>query len=296
RRPLSAIMSSSAASSALIPQALWDLQIPVYITHAAAPNAPFVTAVPRFGYLSLLLPRLAAYFGLPCSSFHYEDVLLRNLATGLLIDLYQPTLPWRLTVGDGMSWDIGDTFLNSAKEADFVRNGNAQQIMSLSKENTTALWNAVQDNDYTAFNKVNTRLLNTSRDLKNVPIRLYIPQSPDNSVAENSNGAGSFKVVQSLVSPRANERKLTPSSFNGVSPSLPTLYRLLTRDIGAPQTLGVALRSLLPKLFPSSRDPVLANVILHGAHVPFTAPLEELMREAAYPDGWLCFVVMPLDA
>lgn len=108
--------SPSSSSALVIPQTLWDRQIPVYITHATAPNAPFVTAVPRFSYLSLLLPRLAAYFGLPCSSFHYEDVLLRNLAVGLLVDLYQPTLPWRLTVGAGESWDIGDTFLNSAKE------------------------------------------------------------------------------------------------------------------------------------------------------------------------------------
>lgn len=99
-----------------VPQTLWDLQVPLYITHASAPNTPFVTAVPRFSYLALLLPRLNAYFGLPCSSFHHEDVLLRNLAVGLLVDLYQPTLPWRLVVGDGTSWDIGDTFLNSAKE------------------------------------------------------------------------------------------------------------------------------------------------------------------------------------
>lgn len=122
-----------------------------------------------------------------------------------------------------------------------MRNGNAQQIMSLSKENTTALWNSVKDSmlrlphpsspivmaslpllitmladiltwlpcsdDYTAFNKVNTRLLNASRGLKNVPIRLYIPQSPDSTIPENASAAGSFKVVQSLVSPRANERK-----------------------------------------------------------------------------------------
>ncbi|KAI0012339.1 autophagy protein Apg5-domain-containing protein [Xylariaceae sp. FL0662B] len=252
-----------------IPQTLWDLQIPLYITHTSTPNTPFVTAVPRFSYLALLLPRLTSYFGLPCSSFHYEDVLLRNLAVGLLIDLYQPTLPWRLTVGDGMSWDIGDTFLNSAKEADFVRNGNAKQIMSLSKEHTTALWNAVQDNDYSSFTKVNSRLLNTSRELRNVPIRIYIPQSSDDVSASASGQAGSFKVVQSLVPPRVGER--------------------------TPQTLGAALRTLLPRLFPSSRDPVLANAILHGAHVPFNAPLEELMREAAYPDGWLCLVVVPLD-
>jgi autophagy-related protein 5 len=64
---------------------------------------------------------------------------------------------------------------------------------------------------------------------------------------------------------------------------------------GTPQTIGAALRNLLPQLFPSSRDPVLATAILHGARVPFNAPLEELMREAAYPDGWLCLVVVPLD-
>lgn len=60
---------------------------------------------------------------------------------------------------------------------------------------------------------------------------------------------------------------------------------------GSPQTLGPVLRGMLPSLFPSSRDPVLANVVLHGAPVPFSAPLEELMREAAYPDGWLCLII-----
>lgn len=65
-------------------------------------------------------------------------------------------------------------------------------------------------------------------------------------------------------------------------------------DLGKPQTLGPALRSLLPSLFPSTRDPVRANVVLHGSAVPFSAPLEELMREAAYPDGWLCLIVVLL--
>lgn len=63
---------------------------------------------------------------------------------------------------------------------------------------------------------------------------------------------------------------------------------------GTPQTLGPALRNLLPSLFPSTRDPVRANVVLHGSAVPFSAPLEELMREAAYPDGWLCLIVVLL--
>ncbi len=102
--------------SAPISQALWDARIPLHITHASAPTAPFITSIPRFSYLTLLLPRLSAFFGTPCSSFHFEHVLLRNLAVGLLVDLYQPSLPWRLVVNDGVSWDISDTFLNAAKE------------------------------------------------------------------------------------------------------------------------------------------------------------------------------------
>lgn len=103
--------------SAPIPQTLWNARIPLHITHPSSPNSPFIVSVPRFSYLALLLPRLSAFFSTPCSSFHFEDVQLRNLAVGLLVDLYQPHLPWRLTVNDGVGWDIGDTFINSVKEA-----------------------------------------------------------------------------------------------------------------------------------------------------------------------------------
>lgn len=103
-------------SSSSIPQALWNAQIPLHITHTSSPTTPFITVIPRFSYLALLLPRLSTFFGTTCSSFHYEDVQLRNLAVGLLVDLYQPSLPWRLTVNDGVGWDIADTFLNCVKE------------------------------------------------------------------------------------------------------------------------------------------------------------------------------------
>ncbi|KFA76792.1 hypothetical protein S40288_09157 [Stachybotrys chartarum IBT 40288] len=248
--------------SASIPQALWHARIPLHIVHPSAPTTPFITSVPRFSYLALLLPRLSAFFKAPCSSFHFEDIQLRNLLVGLLVDLYQPSLPWRLTVNDGVGWDIADTFLNGVKEADFVRNGNANQIMKMSKEHTTQLWNAVIDNDYSTFSRINTRLLNAPTALKHVPIRIYIPSAPASEATEE---AGSFKVLQSLVTPTTTDRK--------------------------PKQLGQALKSLLPQLFPSSRDPVLAKALLHGVAVPFEAPLEEVMKDAAYPDGWLCFVI-----
>ncbi|ATY61495.1 autophagy protein 5 [Cordyceps militaris CM01] len=267
--------------SAPISQALWDARIPLYITHPSAPTAPFITSIPRFSYLALLLPRLSAFFNTPCSSFHFEDVLLRNLAAGLLVDLYQPSLPWRLVVNDGVSWDISDTFLNAAKEADFIRNANANQIMKMSKSDTTQLWHAVIDNDYAAFSRINNRLLNAPTALKHVPMRVYLPLVPVGSAsgggqsttvhqqqAGDGSSAGAFKVLQSLVQPLGTDRK--------------------------PRLLGHALKEMMPKLFPSSRDPVMANVLLHGVAVPFDAPLADLMREAAYPDGWLSFVVVIL--
>ena len=102
-----------------ISQTLWDARIPLSITHASSPATPFIVSVPRFSYLALLLPRLTAFFGATCSSFHFDDVQLRNLAVGLLVDLYQPSFPWRLTVNEGVGWDIGDTFINSVKEVSF---------------------------------------------------------------------------------------------------------------------------------------------------------------------------------
>lgn len=120
---------SSSASPALggdgssISQALWTFRVPLYITHKTLQDSnscPFITAVPRFSYLAQLLPRLSSFFGVPCSSFHHQGIQLRNLPVGLLVDLYQPSLPWRLEIGDGDEWDIGDTFLNGVKEVSFL--------------------------------------------------------------------------------------------------------------------------------------------------------------------------------
>lgn len=69
------------------------------------------------------------------------------------------SLPWRVTVhfshwpdenlvrldADGMV--MGDAFINSVKEADFLRNGTAKNIMSLSKEDSSGLWKAVEEGE-----------------------------------------------------------------------------------------------------------------------------------------------------
>lgn len=65
-------------------------------------------------------------------------------------------IPWRLTIhytefpgdqliqldADGRT--MQDSFINGVKEADFVRNGSARTVMSLSKDDSDRLWKAVQ--------------------------------------------------------------------------------------------------------------------------------------------------------
>ncbi|KAK0106939.1 autophagy protein 5 [Cadophora gregata] len=150
-------------------------------------------------------------------------------------------------------------------QADFIRNGTAKGIMSMSKDNSTQLWNSVQDNDLAAHLKIISILLNPSTPLRNIPLRIYIPASPTSSTP-----LASIKIVQALIPPRTPNREV--------------------------QTLGMALNSILPSLFPSRRDAIVAEPVLHGASVPFKAPLEELMREAAYADGWLHLSVLMIDA
>jgi len=243
---------------------IWASIIPLHISHPSS-TTPYLINVPRLSYLPLLLPRLTSFFG-PASSFSYEDIILKNLPVGLLCDLYQPELPWHLQLGDGFLYDIHDTFVNSVKEADFVRNGSAKGIMSMSKEHSTQLWDAVQDNDLNSFNAINQKLLNpVASPLRNIPLRVYVPSQP------GPNDQGSFKVVQSLVPP------ITDS---------PNREK---------QTVGSALNKILPSIFPSTRTALLAEPILHGATLPFKAPLEEVMREAAYADGWIHLTVVMLN-
>ncbi|KAL8854257.1 MAG: hypothetical protein Q9221_000971 [Calogaya cf. arnoldii] len=226
--------------------------------------------------------------------FSYEDVPLNwHYPLGLLYDLFSgappaqvndsekddhsvpsqrpSTLPWRLTLhftewpGDQLVQPdaegkvLHDAFINSVKEADFVRNGTAKGIMSLSKDDSTQLWDAVQQHERSIFDPIFQKLLYAQgAPLRHIPLKIYLPSSP--SASEPS--TGHLRVVQSLISP-------------------------LLQGTKEPQTLGTALHALLPTLFPSRRTPILARPVLHGAVVPMSSQIEGLLKEVAYLDGWL---------
>ncbi|ERF71351.1 Autophagy protein 5 [Endocarpon pusillum Z07020] len=290
----------------VLQERVWAGRLPLEIRLASSEcriydqSDPYLISVPRLCYLPLLLPRLHAFFSPvliadPTTTpiydgyFTYDSVPLKwHLPIGLLYDIYvlsssqdpaTPPLPFKLILhfqnGSGLNLIsaepavLHDAFINSVKEADFLRTGTAKPIMSLSAADSRALWGSVQSHDMATYKRIYNSLL--PQNFRNIPIRIYLPSGPDGEKA-------SIKVVQAHIPPTVNS---TPSAAGGAS-----------RTSTTTQTLGSALRSLMPSLFPSSRTPVLARTVLHGAVVPLGSQLEELARNATYTDGWLGVVVV----
>ncbi|KXS98189.1 hypothetical protein AC578_6416 [Pseudocercospora eumusae] len=268
-------------------------------------SEPYFVQYPRLSYLALLLQRLHANFlpdlVNPNVAFHeawlsFEHVPLKwHLPSGLLYDLFagaEPfasdvsskadvssgnALPWQLTLhysdapeGQLIQLDphlraMQDTFINAVKEADYVRNGTARTVMSLSKNDSDNLWRAVQTHDRGMFNVVNNKLLNPpGMELRHIPIKIYLPTSANQDATdtiEEEPRPGQLRVVQSLVPLKHEDKK--------------------------PQTLGTALNHMLPTIFPSKRVAIYASAVLHGAVVPLSARIDDLGKAAAYPDGFL---------
>lgn len=274
----------------------------------------YLIQFPRLSYLGLLIHKLHAFFAdsliYPNVSasdawLSYEGVALKwHYPLGLLYDLYsgaepahpsdnlstssKPTvvddepskLPWRLTVHfsdyptdqlvhlDNEGRHLHDMFIHSVKEADYLRTGTGKTVMFLSKEDSTQLWESVEQHDFALFNPINQKFLNPQGvNLRHLPVRLYLPHAAeDKAIKEKEASPGSVRVVQSLVTPNLSSRQ--------------------------PQTIGTALNQILPTLFPSRRSALLAQAVLHGAVLPLSASVEELIRAAAYLDGWLHIAVV----
>lgn len=204
------------------------------------------------------------------------------------------------------SLSLHDAFINSTKEADFLRSGTAKPIMALSAVESQALWTATVANDLSTYAKIFASLLpgsgtsNTQMPWRNIPLRIYLPATAETSTLDTADDSkpneedesekpsrttprSQVRVLQSQIPPFASTAS---SSFASTQTS-----HLRGQTSNTPQTLGMALHTLLPALFPSRRTPILAKPLLHGAVVPMNASLEELASKACYADGWVNIVV-----
>lgn len=241
-------------------------------------------SAPRISYFALLTAKIKRYFTdlamdpstIDDSSIWYdfEGVPLKwQYPIGLLFDLnsgYRPDdatrdlLPWQITIHFSKypaeklfkSYVVEgtqDAFMSSVKEADYLRTGSAKRIISLSKNDQTALWDGLAKDDFDKYWSVANKIVQTDTSLpKNIPLRIYLPDSAP--------------VVQE---------------------PLPPLDVATTQ----PHTLGSALHALLPELFPSTTRTLLAYPVLHGIIPPLDSPILWLSQNLAYPDGCLHIVI-----
>lgn len=188
-------------------------------------------------------------------------------------------LPWKLTLhyadhpsGQLIPLDADgkvdhDNFINSVKEADFLRNGTGKVMMALSKEDSTKLWQSVQEHDLGAYRAVAYKFYNTGGlELRHIPIKIYLPATAAADPETGGASQATVRVVQGLVAPTVAGKEA--------------------------QTLGTALHALLPTVFPSRRSYIHAQAVLHGAVVPLAATVRDLMQFASYADGFLHIAVV----
>lgn len=208
-------------------------------------------------------------------------------------------LPWQLTLHyaahpptllplDPALKSQHDAFINAVKEADFLRNGTAKAVMSLSKDSSDALWRAVQTHDLPLYNSVHARLVTPPAGgrLRHVPMKLYLP-----STSGGGSGSGAPSPPRTPRHPQSQQAPASKKDDNEAAQQPPGTLRTIQAPIQPNQTLGTALNAVLPSLFPSRRSPLLAQPVLHGAVVPLAAPIDELGRAASYADGFLHLVV-----
>ncbi|USW57849.1 Putative autophagy protein Atg5, UblA [Septoria linicola] len=319
-------MPASANALAALQTKIWSGSIALEIRLAASDcrtydvSEPYLVQFPRLSYLGFLLPRLHAFFtpslitpevsahdawisfeGVPMK-WHYPLGLLYDLFSGAEpLDLDPPglsdpaessilpsnstavaTIPWKLVIHysdfpdeqliqlDAEGRTMQDTYVNAVKEADFVRNGTARTVMSMSKDDSDNLWLAVQNHDRPLFNTVNNKILNPpGLTLRHVPIKIYLPTT------------GKSEATETI------EEETTPAHLRVVQALVP-----IVQASKQPQTLGTALNTVLPTIFPSRRSPIYARPVLHGAAVPLGARLDDLGRAAAYTDGFLHLAIV----
>ncbi|KAF8531308.1 autophagy protein Apg5-domain-containing protein [Trichophaea hybrida] len=276
--------------NASLRRVVWNGSIPCRIELDPAESrvfdaaGPYFISLPRMSYIPLYIREVYQFFepflidtNIPKVGnawLEFENVPLKwHWPVGVLYDLFtgrdpsnlreeedeEHRLPWNLTLHFQnfpskhlMRMDtpssFQDVWINCVKEAAFSRHGNAKAVMSLSKAESTKLWEGLSSHDFERFWNINDKLIaESSGPLRSFAIRVYVPSTP--------------RVVQQPVPPFLESKE--------------------------PQTIGTALHSLLPELFPSKRTPVLARPVVHGVVVSMSTPLAELVQVAVNPDGFL---------
>jgi autophagy-related protein 5 len=183
---------------------VWGGLVPVQFTLAASevatmqPPEPLYLMLPRTGYLPLFSEQVREYFSSSAPSqqdeLWYDSAgtpLKWHYPIGVLFDLYcgPLSLPWNITVhfrGFPTSQllrcqnldTVKSYFLNSLKEANYLRHGDGSKTNSLSLAEQHELWEGLRTNDMQLYTKSSVKLVPEEGKLRSVPVRVIRPGMP----------------------------------------------------------------------------------------------------------------------
>eukprot|EP01101_Sappina_pedata_P009316 TRINITY_DN5396_c0_g1_i1.p1 TRINITY_DN5396_c0_g1~~TRINITY_DN5396_c0_g1_i1.p1 ORF type:complete len:303 (+),score=70.90 TRINITY_DN5396_c0_g1_i1:39-947(+) len=272
----------------------WEGSIPILIQLAPDENStnhapdPFCMMVPRNSYFPLITDPIREYFSSYITSlsaspdeiwFDFRNIPLKwQYPIGVLFDLYalagldsnvNSALPWILTIhfreypkdillrcsADEAKVLAKSNFMNTLKEANYLKHGDIVKINSFSFVQQDNLWEGLIKGQFDTFWEVNQLLLSGSdpKSFKYVPMRV-------------------FRSLDSTVHPPLIQEPISP--FNPKT--------------GAALTLGQALLDLFPSQMVSESEMAQGvRILIEGISPPLCTPIAWLSQYMSHPDNFL---------
>eukprot|EP00026_Physarum_polycephalum_P010694 Phypoly_transcript_10868.p1 GENE.Phypoly_transcript_10868~~Phypoly_transcript_10868.p1 ORF type:complete len:325 (+),score=68.06 Phypoly_transcript_10868:172-1146(+) len=311
-------------------KAVWEGGIPiVFNLHhndltTFEPPLPYYIVAPRGSYLPLVTGPVRDHFVLSAPVlidemwFDYKGTPLKwHLPIGLLFDLLHPNatapeLPWPLTVhfhefpeNDLLRCPNEETiknhFMNTLKEANYIKFGDSGKVNKLSLSDSNALWDGVRTFDFETFSAGNKLLAADATTMKHVPIRVCSPN---------------LRTMQDLIPPKddkGNERTLgnvlaqfypeifpfsqsstttstspspspSPSASPAPTPASPTQTSPVTSPPSSPAPIHLAKPS----------GPM--RIVVQGITPALDCTIAWLYETLSHPDNFLYISLLPLSA
>eukprot|EP00455_Lapot_gusevi_P011781 TRINITY_DN1549_c0_g3_i1.p1 TRINITY_DN1549_c0_g3~~TRINITY_DN1549_c0_g3_i1.p1 ORF type:complete len:350 (+),score=69.97 TRINITY_DN1549_c0_g3_i1:106-1050(+) len=300
---------------AKVRQDMWQGSVPVVfqlsaneITTLEAPP-PLYMLLPRMSYLPLVSAAARSHFfssAPPVEDemwFEYDGFPLKwNIPIGVLFDLFggRRHMPWPLTVHfqrfpekkllrcrnqDAVKFH----FVNSFKEAMFLRYGSAKAVTNLSRAEQSQLWDSVGANSYAPYWSVMEVIEreNGSSYPQSLPVRLLIQSQEIDQ-----------RFVQLPITAFIDNNESQPQTvLSALARLSPPLHRYFLCQFAPSSSEPISLDSFES---PSLEEEVgieltgseYLEVLVQGLKIPLSTPLLWLASHLSHPDHFLYICVV----
>jgi len=315
------VVAAPPSADENVRRAAWDGGIPIVFTlhqndlTTFDPPLPYYIVAPRGSYLPLVTASVREHFMLSAPVlidemwFDYKGIPLKwHHPVGVLFDMlhansFAPELPWPLTVHfhefpeqDLLRCPNEETiknhFMNTLKEANYIKFGDNAKVNKLSLPESTALWDGLRSYEHDTFWHTNKLLVADASSLKHVPVRLCYPQMPSflQDLVNPKDEKGNERTLASVLSqflpdvfPPPSATSTTTSPAPPQSPSISTPPPVVGSPPSSPASIALPVKPSGP-----------VKVMVQGIFPAHEATIVWLYENLSHPDNFLYIVILPM--